>query len=76
MSELARIHCWIVRETEKALLVSKIPPNRTSPDQGPDAIWIPRSMCEGMTKLPPLPNGWREANIRMTESFAEMKGLL
>jgi hypothetical protein len=72
MSEATSVKCWIVHETEKALLVSKTPPERGTEN----TVWIPRSMIEHSTKHPPLSNGWRPAIIKMEEWVAEDKGLI
>jgi hypothetical protein len=45
-----KVRLWLIRETEKAVLYSKLPPDR-NPEQS-DQVWIPRSVIESRTKFP------------------------
>ncbi len=44
-----QITLWLIRETEKACIYSKLPPER-NPTKA-DEIWIPRSVVEHTTKM-------------------------
>lgn len=71
MSGTVKIRLWIIRETEKALFVSKLPADRDY-----EGVWIPRSQCIHLTKQPPQQNGWRDSVIEMEEWIAEAKNLI
>lgn len=45
-----KIKLWLIKETEKARLYSKLPPDRHPTHE--DEIWVPRSVIEHQTKLP------------------------
>ena len=63
-----KIRLWFIRETDKARLYSRLPPER-NPGQD-DQIWIPRSVIEHATKFP---DG--EHHLTVTDWFAEKNNL-
>lgn len=63
-----RHRLWFIRETEKAYLYTKVPPDRMR--QRDDEIWIPKSQVEHRSKQP---NGLHE--ITIPTWLAENKGL-
>lgn len=62
-----KVRFWLVRETEKARLYSKVPPER-HPEQS-DCIWIPRSIVEHTTKR------GNEHEVDLPDWFVEKEGL-
>ena len=63
-----KVRLWFVKETEKAVCYSKVPPER---HPGPeDMVWIPRSLIEQRTKFP---SG--EHHLTVTDWFAEKEKL-
>lgn len=75
IKEPMKVRCWIIEQRDKAIKVSKLPPDRLSTDTM-DFIWLPRSQLEHISKDPPLPNGWIPAIITMPEWLAEEKKLV
>ena len=63
-----KVRLWFIRETDKARLYSKLPPERNPTEQ--DRIWIPRSLIESATKFP---NG--EHIVTVVDWFAEKSNL-
>ena len=55
---------WLLRETEKARLYSKTPPDREE-----DPIWIPKSIVEHTTKR------GNEHDVKLPDWFIEKNGL-
>ena len=68
------LRLWIVKETEKAYLFSKLPLEKA--DSVTDMVWVPRSMVERITKFRETPGTFRECEVDIQEWFAEKKGLL
>lgn len=62
-----RIRLWFVRETERARLYTKIPPDR-NPEKT-DYVWIPRSVAEHTTKR------GDEHEVELPDWFIEKLGL-
>lgn len=62
-----KIRLWFIRETDKARLYSKLPPER-HPGPG-DQIWIPRSVIEHATKF------GAEHHLTIADWFAEKNNL-
>lgn len=58
---------WFIRETEKACLYSKLPPERNPNPE--DHIWIPRSVIEHRLKL------GNEHHLTITDWFADEEDL-
>ena len=58
------IRLWFLRQTEKARLYSKTPP-----DRGIDEIWIPLSIVEHTTKR------GNEHVVKLPDWFIEREGL-
>ena len=60
------VRLWFVRETAKARLYSKVPPDRYG---GPeDEVWVPMSIVEHTTKrgvehMVKLPDWWIEKHL-------------
>lgn len=59
-----KIRLWLIRETEKARLYSKTPPERL-----PDYIWIAKSIVEHTSKR------GNEHEVTLPDWFIEMKHL-
>lgn len=65
------VKAWIIQESQQAYQISTLPQNRDW-----KAVWIPKSMCERITKGPQVEGEWRHCEIDMQDWFAEKKGLL
>lgn len=63
-----KIRLWFIRETDKARLYSKLPPERHPEDS--DRVWIPRSLVEHTTKYA---NGQHVVDV--PDWFAERENL-
>jgi hypothetical protein len=61
------LHLWFIRETDKARLYSKLPPER-NPIEG-DFVWIPMSIIEHVSK-----HG-DEHDVKLPEWFIQARGL-
>ena len=68
-AEAMNIRLWLISETDKARLYSKLPPERM-PDPKTDYVWIPRSVVNHTLKLA---NG--EHHLKIEDWFAEKEGL-
>ena len=73
MSEIVKVRCWKVGQTDKAILVSKTPKGRNP--RPSDSVWIPRSVIEH-TSTNNADGGWPELVLSLPEWIAEEKGLL
>lgn len=62
-----KIRLWFLRETDKARLYSKLPPERNPTKE--DEIWIPRSVIEYATKF------GNEHHLTITDWFADKNNL-
>jgi len=62
-----KITLWLIRETDKARLYSKVRPDR-NPTQV-DEIWIPRSIVEHTSKVD------LEHTVTLPDWFVEKEGL-
>lgn len=58
---------WLVRQTEKARLYSKVPPERNPTED--DQVWVPLSIIEHTTKR------GAEHDVRLPDWFVEKEGL-
>lgn len=67
------IRLWLIKETDKAYFFSKVTQEKGSSNDG---IWVPRSMCERITKGASEPGKWRFCEVEVQEWFAEKKGLI
>jgi hypothetical protein len=61
------IRLWLIRETEKARLYSKVPPERGQ--TGETQIWVPRSIVEHTSKR------GSEHTVDLPDWFIEKNGL-
>jgi len=59
---------WLIRETEKARLYSKLPPEKYHGDKE-DEIWIPKSIIEHTTKR------GNEHELKLPDWFIEKNDL-
>lgn len=65
-----KIRLWLIRETAKARLYCKFPPEQLETDEmSPDVIWIPLSIIEHTTKR------GNEHIITLPDWFIEKEGL-
>ena len=62
------VRLWFIRETDKARLFSRLPPERKPGKQ--DEIWIPRSVIEHQLKF-----ATGECHLKVTDWFAEKNNL-
>lgn len=72
-SNTVNIRCWEIGGTAQAILVALTPKSR---NPTPSAIWLPKSMIEHASRMPPKTGDWREIEITLPEWFAEKKGLI
>lgn len=64
-SRRVQVECWILRETEKAILIR----------QSALEEWIPRSLCHHISKRPGKNHAEIEAVVTMDEWIADDRGL-
>ena len=61
---------WLIRETEKARLYSKVPTNKTARlVEESDMLWIPKSIVEHTTKR------GNEHDVKLPDWFIEKNDL-
>lgn len=63
-----KIRLWLIRETEKARLYCRVPPERHL-EGDEDKIWIPRSIVEHTSKR------GTEHEVELPDWFIEKEGL-
>lgn len=62
-----KIRLWFIRQTDKARLYSKVPPERNPGKE--DQVWIPLSVLEHVTKR------GNEHEVTMADWFGEKENL-
>ena len=71
----ARVRCWKLGYTDKAILVTTVPPER-HPSKD-DAVWVPKSQIEHISTMGPTKEGEPPVVVlHMQEWIAEKKKLL
>jgi len=63
-----KVRLWLIRETDKARLYSRLPPERHPTED--DQVWIPRSVVNHTSKEP---SGLHEVTVE--DWFAERENL-
>lgn len=67
------VRLWQIGGTPKAYLFSRRPRERDSNPK--DAVWIPRSQIECITKFPEDTFGWRECEVTLPDWLVDKHGL-
>lgn len=68
-----RLKCWQIGGTHDALLISMTPKSRDPQAKG---VWIPKSVCEHISRMPAKLGEWQEIEIEIPEWIAEKKELI
>lgn len=72
-SHTVNIRGYEIGGTDKAILFTQLPKER---DPHPKGTWIPKSVCEHISRGPQIVGEWRSIEITMPEWLAEKKGLI
>jgi hypothetical protein len=59
--EVSNVRLWQIRNTDKAILFSTMPPG----ESGGKQVWIAKSIMEHVSRDARLPNGWVPCTVTL-----------